>query len=168
MRIISFAKSTACFPKPSVCFSVLLNSGCLATTHSKAIHKIDIPSFDWPIAPFPRLKYPLEEFVKENQQEEARCLEEVTLIPSGSSLTTSPVALAAPRLGPGEEKQMKHLSGDLCRAPPGGSRDTEALRPKYSILGEFMRLCHSIHHPTLIPISVSLKFLGRQASMTLK
>ncbi|CAH6786777.1 Abat [Phodopus roborovskii] len=51
--------------------------GCLATTHSKAIHKIDIPSFDWPIAPFPRLKYPLEEFVKDNQQEEARCLEEV-------------------------------------------------------------------------------------------
>uniref|UniRef100_A0A8I6G7C5 4-aminobutyrate aminotransferase n=1 Tax=Rattus norvegicus TaxID=10116 RepID=A0A8I6G7C5_RAT len=51
--------------------------GCLATTHSKAIHKIDIPSFDWPIAPFPRLKYPLEEFVTDNQQEEARCLEEV-------------------------------------------------------------------------------------------
>ncbi|KAM9584134.1 4-aminobutyrate aminotransferase, mitochondrial [Trichechus inunguis] len=51
--------------------------GCLATTHSKAIHKIDIPSFDWPIAPFPWLKYPLEDFVKENQQEEARCLEEV-------------------------------------------------------------------------------------------
>ncbi|NP_001164449.1 4-aminobutyrate aminotransferase, mitochondrial isoform 2 precursor [Mus musculus] len=51
--------------------------GCLATTHSKAIHKIDIPSFDWPIAPFPRLKYPLEEFTTDNQQEEARCLEEV-------------------------------------------------------------------------------------------
>ncbi|XP_004627833.1 4-aminobutyrate aminotransferase, mitochondrial isoform X2 [Octodon degus] len=51
--------------------------GCLAATHSKAIHKIDIPSFDWPIAPFPRLKYPLEEFEKDNQQEEARCLEEV-------------------------------------------------------------------------------------------
>ncbi|XP_074866388.1 4-aminobutyrate aminotransferase, mitochondrial isoform X2 [Carettochelys insculpta] len=51
--------------------------GSLATTHSKAIHKLDIPSLDWPIAPFPRLKYPLEEFVKENQQEEARCLEEV-------------------------------------------------------------------------------------------
>ncbi|OCT64017.1 hypothetical protein XELAEV_18045117mg, partial [Xenopus laevis] len=51
--------------------------GCLATTHSKAIHKLDVPSFDWPIAPFPRLKYPLEQFVKENQDEEARCLEEV-------------------------------------------------------------------------------------------
>ncbi|XP_044275090.1 4-aminobutyrate aminotransferase, mitochondrial-like [Varanus komodoensis] len=53
--------------------------GCLATTHSKAIHKLDIPSFDWPIAPFPRLKYPLEEFVKENDQEEARCLEEAQI-----------------------------------------------------------------------------------------
>uniref|UniRef100_A0A8C5R8U5 4-aminobutyrate aminotransferase n=1 Tax=Leptobrachium leishanense TaxID=445787 RepID=A0A8C5R8U5_9ANUR len=51
--------------------------GCLATTHSKAIHKLDIPSFDWPIAPFPKLKYPLEQFVKENKDEEARCLEEV-------------------------------------------------------------------------------------------
>ncbi|KAG5279385.1 hypothetical protein AALO_G00077230 [Alosa alosa] len=51
--------------------------GCLATTHSKAIHKLDIPSFDWPIAPFPKLKYPLDEFVRENAQEEARCLEEV-------------------------------------------------------------------------------------------
>uniref|UniRef100_A0A671RX37 4-aminobutyrate aminotransferase, mitochondrial-like n=1 Tax=Sinocyclocheilus anshuiensis TaxID=1608454 RepID=A0A671RX37_9TELE len=51
--------------------------GCLAATHSKAIHKLDIPSFDWPIAPFPKLQYPLEEFVRENAQEEARCLEEV-------------------------------------------------------------------------------------------
>ncbi|XP_047215450.1 4-aminobutyrate aminotransferase, mitochondrial-like isoform X2 [Girardinichthys multiradiatus] len=51
--------------------------GCLATTHSKVIHKLDIPSFDWPVAPFPRLKYPLEEFTRENAQEEARCLEEV-------------------------------------------------------------------------------------------
>ncbi|XP_016109883.1 4-aminobutyrate aminotransferase, mitochondrial-like [Sinocyclocheilus grahami] len=50
--------------------------GCLATTHSKVIHKLDIPSFDWPIAPFPKLQYPLEEFVRENAQEEARCLEE--------------------------------------------------------------------------------------------
>ncbi|XP_034781909.1 4-aminobutyrate aminotransferase, mitochondrial isoform X1 [Acipenser ruthenus] len=51
--------------------------GCLATTHSKAMHKLDVPTFDWPIAPFPRLRYPLEEFVRENAQEEAHCLEEV-------------------------------------------------------------------------------------------
>lgn len=50
--------------------------GCLSTTHSKAIHKVDIPSFDWPVAPFPQLKYPLQEFEKENAAEEARCLEQ--------------------------------------------------------------------------------------------
>ncbi|KAG9337634.1 hypothetical protein JZ751_028392 [Albula glossodonta] len=51
--------------------------GCLATTHTKAIQKVDVPSFDWPIAPFPKLQYPLEEFKRENAQEEARCLEQV-------------------------------------------------------------------------------------------
>lgn len=51
--------------------------GVLATTHSKYIHKIDIPSFDWPIASFPQYKYPLEENVRENQAEDDRCLAEV-------------------------------------------------------------------------------------------
>ncbi|XP_050074492.1 4-aminobutyrate aminotransferase, mitochondrial [Anopheles maculipalpis] len=51
--------------------------GCLSTTHSKYIHKIDVPSFDWPIAPFPQYRYPLEENVRENAQEDARCLAEV-------------------------------------------------------------------------------------------
>ncbi|CAF0885018.1 unnamed protein product [Adineta steineri] len=48
--------------------------GALSCTHSKAIHKLDIPSFDWPIAPFPRYKYPLEENQRENQKEDERCL----------------------------------------------------------------------------------------------
>ncbi|KAJ3600706.1 hypothetical protein NHX12_031684, partial [Muraenolepis orangiensis] len=48
--------------------------GCLATTHSKAIHKLDVPSFDWPMAPFPRLQYPLEENQRENAQEEVEDL----------------------------------------------------------------------------------------------
>lgn len=39
-----------------------------------------MPTFDWPIAPFPRLQYPLEEFSRENAQEEARCLEEVGIL----------------------------------------------------------------------------------------
>ncbi|KAM8825228.1 4-aminobutyrate aminotransferase, mitochondrial isoform 1-T2 [Synchiropus picturatus] len=51
--------------------------GCLATTHSKSIHKLDVPTFDWPIARFPKLQYPLEQFTRENAAEEARCLEEV-------------------------------------------------------------------------------------------
>lgn len=50
---------------------------CLATTHSKSIHKIDIPSLDWPIANFPQYKYPLEEHLRENQEEDKKCLEEV-------------------------------------------------------------------------------------------
>lgn len=51
--------------------------GSLSATHSKYIHKIDIPSFDWPIASFPDYKYPLNENVRENQQEDERCLAEV-------------------------------------------------------------------------------------------
>lgn len=49
----------------------------LSTTHSKYIHKIDIPSFDWPIARFPKYKYPLENNVRENAAEDQRCLAEV-------------------------------------------------------------------------------------------
>lgn len=30
--------------------------GVLSTTHSKAIHKLDVPAFDWPIASFPIYK----------------------------------------------------------------------------------------------------------------
>nr|MBE5725123.1 putative4-aminobutyrate aminotransferase, mitochondrial-like [Cucujiformia] len=51
--------------------------GTLSTTHSKAIHKLDIPAFDWPIAPFPKYKYPLQDNVRENKAEDAKCLAEV-------------------------------------------------------------------------------------------
>lgn len=50
--------------------------GSLSTTRSKPIHKLDIPAFDWPQAPFPEIKYPLEEFEAENAAEEQRCLDE--------------------------------------------------------------------------------------------
>ena len=95
--------------------------GCLATTHSKAIHKIDIPSFDWPIAPFPRLKYPLEDFVKENQQEEARCLEEVTADPTDfPSLPPYPrPPSTATRLSSGEEEHRVYVGPAWCSL--GGS-----------------------------------------------
>nr|NVI72056.1 putative 4-aminobutyrate aminotransferase, mitochondrial-like protein [Cucujiformia] len=51
--------------------------GCLSTTHSKAIHKLDIPSFDWPIASFPNYKYPLDKHQSENKAEDDKCLAEV-------------------------------------------------------------------------------------------
>jgi len=49
----------------------------LSCTHSKPIHKLDVPLFDWPVADFPRYKYPLEEFTRENAAEDARCLAQV-------------------------------------------------------------------------------------------
>ncbi|CAK9440538.1 uncharacterized protein LODBEIA_P46060 [Lodderomyces beijingensis] len=64
--------------------------GALATTRSKAIHKLDIPAFPWPKAPFPQLKYPLEEFAAENRQEEQRCLDELENI-----IVNSPKQIAA-------------------------------------------------------------------------
>jgi 4-aminobutyrate aminotransferase/(S)-3-amino-2-methylpropionate transaminase len=52
--------------------------GTLSATRSKPIHKLDIPAMHWPKAPFPRLKYPLEEHAEENRKEEEKCLEEMT------------------------------------------------------------------------------------------
>ena len=46
----------------------------LSTTRSKELHKIDIPAFDWPAAPFPKLRYPLAENEAANRAEEDRCL----------------------------------------------------------------------------------------------
>ncbi|XP_071965470.1 4-aminobutyrate aminotransferase, mitochondrial-like [Antedon mediterranea] len=51
--------------------------GCLSLTHSKMIHKLDVPAMDWPMAPFPSLKYPLDMHTAENRAEEDRCLAEV-------------------------------------------------------------------------------------------
>ena len=38
------------------------------------MQKLDIPTFDWPKADFPELKYPLHEYERENEAEETRCL----------------------------------------------------------------------------------------------
>jgi len=50
--------------------------GSLSTTRSKAIHKLDIPAFDWPQCSFPHRRYPLDQYTAENAAEEKRCLEE--------------------------------------------------------------------------------------------
>jgi 4-aminobutyrate aminotransferase/(S)-3-amino-2-methylpropionate transaminase len=53
-------------------------AACLSLTHSKPTHKLDIPAFEWPIAPFPRLRYPLDDpaCAAHNAAEEARCVKE--------------------------------------------------------------------------------------------
>lgn len=65
---------------------------CLSLTHSKAIHKVDIPAENWPFAPFPRLKYPLKEFETENRAEENRCLAKVREIIDERKQAGGPVA----------------------------------------------------------------------------
>ena len=49
-------------------------TAALACTHSKPIHKLDVPLPAWPVADFPRYRYPLEENERENAAEDARCL----------------------------------------------------------------------------------------------
>lgn len=49
----------------------------LSVTRSKGIHKVDIPAFDWPIAKFPRYKYPLADHKEYNAQQDKECLKDV-------------------------------------------------------------------------------------------
>lgn len=53
--------------------------GSLTSTHSKAIHKIDIPSFDWPSVDWPKVRYPLNdpENLKWNKEAEEKSLDGV-------------------------------------------------------------------------------------------
>lgn len=51
--------------------------GSLSATRSKAIHKLDIPSFPWPMVDWPAVKYPLEEHAEENKRAEQATLEAV-------------------------------------------------------------------------------------------
>lgn len=52
--------------------------GTLATTHSKALHKLDVPTLDWPIADFPAYKYPYEDNLEYNQKQDNDCLKNVS------------------------------------------------------------------------------------------
>ena len=54
--------------------------GSLAATHSKTIHKADIPSFDWPVAPFPANRHPRHRYAEENSAVEAAALAELERI----------------------------------------------------------------------------------------
>lgn len=51
--------------------------GALSATRSKAIHKVDFPAFDWPVAPFPANLFPLEANAEDNVRREAESLAEV-------------------------------------------------------------------------------------------
>ena len=42
--------------------------------------KDGVSTYDWPIAPFPKIQYPYDEFYNENVKEENRCVGEVEKI----------------------------------------------------------------------------------------
>ncbi|ETS61070.1 4-aminobutyrate aminotransferase [Moesziomyces aphidis] len=48
--------------------------GSLSATRSKAIHKLDIPSFNWPVVAWPDVKYPFSQNARENADAEKAAL----------------------------------------------------------------------------------------------
>lgn len=51
--------------------------GALSATRSKAIHKLDVPAFDWPVVAFPANRWPLDEHAAANQEAESRAIADV-------------------------------------------------------------------------------------------
>jgi len=88
--------------------------GALSCTHSKSIHKLDAPSFDWPTAPFPARRYPLAANVEYNEAEEQRCLDEVRNIFQTRRQEKRPVAgiIIEPVLSEGGDL---HASADFFK-----------------------------------------------------
>ena len=79
--------------------------GILSSTRSKYIHKIDVPAFDWPVASFPRYRYPLEENKKENDKQDRDCLQEVICLLHQLFLNTISFAILC----------VKNMMLELCK-----------------------------------------------------
>lgn len=82
----------------------------------------DIPAFDWPVAPFPQLKYPLEKFEQENEAEELECLKVYEAIIKEWK-GKSPVA--AVRMN--NKRNKKKITGD--------TRELGQTREEYFVMG---------------------------------
>ncbi len=54
--------------------------GPMSATHSKLMHKADLPAFPWPMVTFPANRFPLEEHAEENALAEARSLAELAAV----------------------------------------------------------------------------------------
>lgn len=54
--------------------------GPLSATHSKLIHKADLPAFPWPHVPFPECRYPLSRFQEENARAEDASIAELARV----------------------------------------------------------------------------------------
>lgn len=103
--------------------------GCLSTTHSKAIHKVDVPAFKWPVAPFPKLKYPLDIHQAVNEAEEARCLKHVERLLEHSAQVTK---AEETRIAGIIVEPIQAEGGDN-HASPAFFRQLRALAANYSV-----------------------------------
>lgn len=102
--------------------------GSLSTTRSKPIHKLDMPAFDWPKAPFPRLRYPLAEHAVANAAEERRCLAAVEALLDASSHAQRQSPIAAVVVEPIQsEGGDNHASPAFFRALRALTRAHDAL-----------------------------------------
>ena len=92
--------------------------GAVSCTHSKALHKVDVPTFDWPSAPFPQLQYPFEDHVEANRAEEDRCLDAVRRIIDAAKAAPAKSTVAAVIVEPiqaegGDNHATAHFFGEL-------------------------------------------------------
>lgn len=56
------------------------NSFATLSASDPGVNVQQVPTFDWPRAPFPKIRYPMAEYEHENRAEEDRCLEEIRKI----------------------------------------------------------------------------------------
>lgn len=56
------------------------NSVSTLSVSDERVNLQGVPTFDWPRAPFPKIRYPMADFAFENKAEEDRCLEEIRKI----------------------------------------------------------------------------------------
>jgi 4-aminobutyrate aminotransferase/(S)-3-amino-2-methylpropionate transaminase len=54
--------------------------GPMSASHSKVMHKADLPAFLWPMLPFPAARFPLARFAEANARAEEAALQEIARI----------------------------------------------------------------------------------------
>lgn len=94
--------------------------GALSCTHSKPVHKMDVPAFDWPIAPWPQYKYPTLEKHSANDAEDEQCLARTEELIFDWSRKGKPIAgcIVEPIQGQGGDnhvqKEFMQSLRDMC------------------------------------------------------
>lgn len=86
--------------------------GALSATRSKAIQKVDLPAFKWPRAKAPYYKYPLEENIEYNRNQDKESLENVEFLIDNWEQKVAAVIIEPIQSEGGDN----YLSIEFCRA----------------------------------------------------